>query len=100
MRYRVFTPLICLLASLLSTPAAAIDFDIAVRTPNVSVYIGDRNKDGRYWDGSRWRDQNWWYDNCHRFEGRRDFRGRCEPRPGRGNSEHFCPPGQAKKGRC
>ena len=52
------------------------------------------------WDRhiDRWRDAAWWQDNCHRYEGHKDFRGHCERRgPGVGRD---CPPGQAKKGRC
>ncbi|GLT24481.1 hypothetical protein GCM10007933_39620 [Zoogloea oryzae] len=96
-------PILCLpfllVATLAAAPASAIDVDLSIRAPGVSLYIGDRNPDGRYWDGDRWRDEGWWRDNCHRYEGRKNFRGRCEPHPGRGNEGH-CPPGQAKKGRC
>lgn len=99
MRAPMLLPL-TLLAILAATPAKAVDLDLSIRAPGVSLYIGDRDRDGRYWDGDRWRDEAWWRDNCHRYEGRKNFRGRCEPRPGRGNDAHFCPPGQAKKGRC
>ncbi len=98
MRHALILPL-ALLATLAATPAAAVDLDLSVRVPGVSLYIGDRDRDGRYWDGDRWRDEGWWRDNCHRYEGHKNFRGRCEPQPGRGNDSH-CPPGQAKKGRC
>ena len=80
-----------------ATPVAAVDLDLSIRVPGMSLHIGDRNRDGRYWDGDRWREENWWRDNCHRYEGRKNFRGRCEPRRG---GEGHCPPGQAKKGRC
>ena len=83
-----------------AAPAGAIDLDLSINAPGVSLYIGDRDRSGRYWDGGQWRNEAWWRDNCHRYEGRKNFRGRCEPRPGRGNDAHFCPPGQAKKGRC
>jgi hypothetical protein len=84
-----------------ATPVAAVDLDLSIQVPGMSLYIGDRNRDGRYWDGDRWREENWWRDNCHRYEGRKNFRGRCEPRRGGdGGSEGHCPPGQAKKGRC
>lgn len=97
---RSFVLLNCLLlAGLAAQPAAALDVDLSIRAPGVSLYIGDRDRDGRYWDGGRWRDEGWWRDNCYRYEGRKDFRGRCEPRPAP-RDDHFCPPGQAKKGRC
>ena len=82
-----------------ATPAGAIDLDLSINAPGVSLYIGDRDRSGRYWDGGQWRNEAWWRDNCHRYEGRKNFRGRCEPHPGRGNEGH-CPPGQARKGRC
>lgn len=94
---------LALLALAATTPVHAVDMDLNIRVPGMSLYIGDRDRDGRYWDGDRWRDQRWWNDNCHRYEGRKDFRGRCEQR----HEEHHdhdddrhCPPGQAKKGRC
>ena len=84
-----------------TTPAGAIDLDLSINAPGVSLYIGDRDRSGRYWDGGRWPNEAWWRDNCHRYEGRKNFRGRCEPRRGGdGGSEGHCPPGQAKKGRC
>jgi hypothetical protein len=98
MRKALLLPL-SLLAALASAPAVAVDMDLSIRVPGVSLYIGDRNRDGRYWDGDRWRDEGWWRDNCHRYEGRKNFRGRCDPQPGPGHNDH-CPPGQAKKGRC
>ncbi len=29
-------------------------------TPDVIVYIGDRDRQGNYWDGHGWRDHIWW----------------------------------------
>ena len=85
-------PILCLpfllVATLAAAPASAIDVDLSIRAPGVSLYIGDRDRSGRYWDGGRWRDEAWWRDNCHRYEGRKNFRGRCEPRPGRGRVRH------------
>ena len=83
-----------------ATPAVAIDVDLSINAPGVSLYIGDRDRSGRYWDGGRWRDEGWWRDNCHRYEGRKDFRGRCAPRGHDDHDHGHCPPGQAKKGRC
>ena len=81
-------PILCLpfllVATLAAAPASAIDVDLSIRAPGVSLYIGDRNRDGRYWDGDRWRDENWWRDNCRRYEGHKNFRGNCGPQPGRG----------------
>lgn len=99
MRNVLLLPL-ALLTLAAATPVAAVDVDLSIRAPGVSLYIGDRNRDGRYWDGDRWRDENWWRDNCRRYEGHKNFRGNCGPQPSRGGDDHFCPPGQAKKGRC
>lgn len=106
MRKLLLIPL-ALIAFSAATPTLAADIDLSIRMPGVQIYLGDRDRDGRYWDGGRWRDERWWRDNCHRYEGRKDFRGRCEPRRGddgrdrdRHDDDHFCPPGQAKKGRC
>lgn len=46
-----------------ATPAVAIDVDLSINAPGVSLYIGDRDRSGRYWDGGRWRDEAWWRDN-------------------------------------
>ena len=97
----------------------AVDVDLSIRTPGMSLYIGDRDRDGRYWDGGHWRDERWWLENCHRYRHHRDFRGHCEaPRrggPPRGRPPEYrppqypyphdhghdhCPPGQARKGNC
>ena len=88
-----------------ATPAGAIDLDLSINAPGVSLYIGDRDRSGRYWDGGQWRNETWWRDNCHRYEGRKNFRGQCGPRGdkrhGHDDDDHgHCPPGQAKKGRC
>lgn len=88
-----------LLALLGTTPSHAVDVDLSIRAPGVSLYIGDRNRDGRYWDGRNWRDEHWWHDNCHRYENHRKFRGHCTP-PDHHDHPSHCPPGQAKKGRC
>lgn len=97
--------MLCLsLAALLQgLPAAhAVDVDLSIRAPGIQLYIGDRDRNGRYWDGGRWRDERWWNDNCHRYRDRRDFRGHCEPHPHRAPppGHQHCPPGQAKKGLC
>lgn len=98
------TPLLgglVLLALLGTAQTHAVDVDLSIRTPGLSLYIGDRDRSGHYWDGQRWRDERWWYDNCHRYEHHRNFRGHCVPR---GHDAppppQHCPPGQAKKGRC
>ena len=88
-----------------AAPAGAIDLDLSINAPGVSLYIGDRDRSGRYWDGGQWRNEAWWRDNCHRYEGRKNFRGHCGPRGdkrhGHDDDDHgHCPPGQAKKGRC
>lgn len=88
-----------------TTPAGAIDLDLSINAPGVSLYIGDRDRSGRYWDGGQWRNETWWRDNCHRYEGRKNFRGHCGPRGGKRHGHHdddhgHCPPGQARKGRC
>lgn len=88
-----------------ATPAGAIDLDLSINAPGVSLYIGDRDRSGRYWDGGQWRNEAWWRDNCHRYEGRKNFRGHCGPRGGKRHGHHdddhgHCPPGQARKGRC
>lgn len=89
--------LVCFLLALAAAqPVPAADLDLTLRLPGMSLSIGERDRDGRYWDGRQWRDERWWNDNCPRFEGRKDFRGHCEHR-GVGRE---CPPGQAKKGRC
>jgi hypothetical protein len=84
------------LSLLFSWPAVA-EVGVDVRLPGVSIYIGDRNRDGYYWDGDRWREPSWWRDNCYRFEGRKNFRGSCGAPP---RGPKHCPPGQAKKGNC
>jgi hypothetical protein len=81
-----------------TAPAHAVDIDIGVRVPGVSIYIGQRDRDGRYWDGRDWRDERWWHENCSRYKDNKDFRGSC-PAPAT-PPQRFCPPGQAKKGNC
>ena len=101
MRKTLLLPLVLLTLGT-AAPAGAIDLDLSINAPGVSLYIGDRDRTGRYWDGGRWRDESWWRDNCHRYEGRKGFRGHCAPRGKRGHDHDHghCPPGQAKKGRC
>ncbi|MDD3353310.1 DUF2502 domain-containing protein [Zoogloea sp.] len=104
MRTSLLLPL-TLLTWLAAVPAqaAGLDVDLSIRTPGMSLYIGDRDPRGRYWDGGRWRDERWWNDNCHRYQGKKDFRGHCGPHPGGGKKhrhEGHCPPGQARKGHC
>lgn len=77
--------------------ASAADVDVDVRLPGIRIHIGDRDPRGRFWDGEVWREEVWWRENCHRFKGHKDFRGRCEPPP---PPPRHCPPGQAKKGNC
>lgn len=77
--------------------AGAADVSVDIRVPGVSIFIGDRDHEGRHWDGEHWRDDRWWRDNCHRFKDHKDFRGRCDPPPA---APGHCPPGQAKKGNC
>ena len=91
--------IVCFLLALAAAqPVPAADLDLNLRMPGLSLSIGERDRDGRYWDGRQWRDERWWGENCHRYEGHKDFRGHCERRgPGVGRD---CPPGQAKKGRC
>lgn len=70
---------------------------VRVDAPGVSITFGSRNDRGYYWDGYDWRDPDYW----RRHEGPRGERyytGRPQGVPHQGGG--FCPPGQAKKGRC
>ena len=92
-------PALIALSLMLVAPMAVQASEITM-VPAVKLQIGDRDNNGHYWDGGRWRDEAWWRDNCHRYEGRKDFRGRCAPRGHDDHDHGHCPPGQAKKGRC
>ncbi|MBI5450284.1 MAG: DUF2502 domain-containing protein [Gammaproteobacteria bacterium] len=95
---------------------------IDISMPGVSIHIGDRDRDGRYWDGYDWRDHAWWASHRGHHIGERSQRGHYwdghqwrdhawwkehhrehhdddDEHEGR-DEGRFCPPGQAKKGRC
>lgn len=65
--------LLCLLAGtpLMADAAAGID----IRTPGISIHLGDRDTRGYYWDGYDWRPPRWWHDHQNRHWGERGPRG-------------------------
>ena len=94
--------LLALLIAISPIAASAVDVNMdlgrpAVRAPERDHHFGDRDKRGYYWDGDEWRKPDYWrkHDGPR---GERHYTGRGNGVPHRDND--FCPPGQAKKGRC
>ena len=96
---KIFAAALILAAPML---ANAIDVNInmgptAVRTPAGTITFGSRDTRGYYWDGGMWREPAYW--NQHGGpRGEKYYTGRGNGVPHQGGG--FCPPGQAKKGRC
>lgn len=75
-------PVFFALSLLMVAPLAAQAAEITL-VPAVKLQIGDQDRHGNYWDGSHWRDHDWWHrhyewrENHWRPHGddRRDFRG-------------------------
>ena len=94
--------LLALLITLSPLVASAVDVNIdlgktTVRTPVGNITFGDRDNRGYYWDGQDWREPDYWRKHQGpRGEQYYTGRGRGVPHQDGG----FCPPGQAKKGRC
>lgn len=65
--------LLCLLAGAPLMAEAAVGIDI--RSPGVSIHLGDRDTRGYYWDGYDWRAPRWWHDHQNRHWGERGPRG-------------------------
>ncbi|CAH0132682.1 hypothetical protein SRABI13_00080 [Erwinia aphidicola] len=65
--------LLCLLAGAPLMAEAAVGIDI--RSPAVSIHLGDRDTRGYYWDGYDWRAPRWWHDHQNRHWGERGPRG-------------------------
>lgn len=65
--------LLCLLAGAPLMAEAAVGIDI--RSPGVSIHLGDRDTRGYYWDGYDWRAPRWWRDHQNRHWGERGPRG-------------------------
>ncbi|WP_275287242.1 hypothetical protein [Halomonas elongata] len=86
-----------LLGSLLIAGLAGCSYHPARISPEPAIVIDD---DGRYHDRDRDWDRDWDRDHRHRDHDRwkrdRDYRHHDHDR----DRGRFCPPGQAKKGRC
>ncbi|UFM70179.1 DUF2502 domain-containing protein [Leclercia adecarboxylata] len=52
-------PVLIALSLMLVAPMAAQASEITL-LPSVKLHIGDQDRQGRYWDGGRWRDHDWW----------------------------------------
>ena len=94
--------LLALLIALSPIAASAVDVNVdlgqtTIRTPGGSITFGDRDKRGYYWDGDDWRAPDYWRKH-NGPRGERHYTGRGKGVPHQDGG--FCPPGQAKKGRC
>ncbi len=52
-------PALIALSLMLVAPMAVQAAEITL-VPAVKLQIGDRDNNGHYWDGGRWRDHDWW----------------------------------------
>ncbi len=52
-------PVLIALSLMLVAPMAVQASEITL-VPAVKLQIGDRDKQGHYWDGGHWRDHDWW----------------------------------------
>ncbi len=52
-------PVLIALSLMLVAPMAVQASEITL-VPAVKLQIGDRDNNGHYWDGGRWRDHDWW----------------------------------------
>ncbi|AFM58417.1 DUF2502 domain-containing protein [Enterobacter cloacae] len=52
-------PALIALSLMLVAPMAVQASEITL-VPAVKLQIGDRDNNGHYWDGGRWRDHDWW----------------------------------------
>lgn len=52
-------PVLIALSLMLVAPMAAQASEITL-VPAAKLQIGDRDKQGHYWDGGHWRDHDWW----------------------------------------
>lgn len=106
-----FLALVALCAAFAPAGSSFAQVGVTITAPGVSVYIGDRDPRGYYWDGHQWRDPTWWgrYGRDHLVRyGEKDPRGQYwdgdQWRDAgwwkQHGNPHGCPPGQAKKGRC
>lgn len=87
-------------ASPLFASAADLSVEIGsatIKSGNVTVTFGSRNDRGYYWDGYEWRAPAYWKKH-HGPRGEKYYTGRPQGVPHQGGG--FCPPGQAKKGKC
>lgn len=89
-----------LILTLATSPllATAIDLNVGIQAPGVTITFGTRDPRGYYWDGYAYRDPQYWKTH-NGARGERYYTGRGGngvPHQGGG----FCPPGQAKKGNC
>ena len=46
--------------SLMLVAPMAVQASEITLVPAVKLQIGDRDNNGHYWDGGRWRDHDWW----------------------------------------
>jgi len=70
-----------------------------VQTPAGKHTFGSRDSRGYYWDGSDWRDRDYW-EGHHGPRGEKHYTGRHTHEAPHQEKNVFCPPGQAKKGNC
>ncbi len=84
-----------LVCSAWAANATGVNVDIGnarVQVPGVSITFGSRDNRGYYWDGTAYRDPDYWRKH-NGPKGQKYYTGH-----GMGNGG--CPPGQAKKGKC
>ena len=70
-----------------------------IQTPGVTVTFGNRDNRGYYWDGYDWRTPKYWKRH-HGPRGEKYYTGHRSKGVPSQHKRDFCPPGQAKKGRC
>lgn len=100
MKYRLLMSLV-LSASPLLASATDLQIDVSglrIHAPGMTVTFGSRDDRGHYWDGEQYRDSRYWREHDG-HKGEKYYTGRAK-----NGAAHqgggFCPPGQAKKGKC
>lgn len=78
-------PAMFALAMMLAAPVITQAAEITL-VPAVKLQIGDRDNDGRYWDGGHWRDHGWWNDHYEWRDNR--WRAHTPPPPPRHHDNH------------
>ncbi|MEP8603361.1 DUF2502 domain-containing protein [Enterobacter hormaechei] len=78
-------PALIALSLMLVAPMAVQAAEITL-VPAVKLQIGDRDNNGHYWDGGRWRDNHWRPHDEHRD--RDDHHRHDDRRPGPDRKHH------------